>query len=521
MHTRVAPAATVGSLVTHWAREDPGLDALVTPQRAITFSELDATSSEMARRLLAAGVSPGDRVGLLAPNGIRWVCVAMAVARMGAVLVPLSTLLRPAELIDQLRTAAVSTLVLEEEFRNRRHGDELEGVLPGLHALLAGGGRHAEVPCLQRVVVGDPEGDLENAEVLAAIESAVSPGDDFTVVFTSGSRGDPKGVIHTHHSAIWAAAAGVGPRVVGRRERLYVPMPLFWVGGLATGLVSVLVAGATLLTEAIPEPRSTLAFLERERATLFRGWPDQAAALAADPAFAGADLSRLGDASLGAILPPQRRPAPGARPNLFGMTETFGPYCGDRLDVDLPKGRHGSCGRPFAGVEIQIADPESGDRLPAGERGEIRVRGPNLMRGICGRTREEVFEPDGFYRTGDLGHLDDAGYLWVAGRLDDMFKVRGATVYPAEVEAALRSIPEVLQAHVCEVVAGSAATSEVGAFVVSGVEPAAIESALRERLSSFKVPTRWLVVAEATQVPTLSSGKVDPVALRRRLESAR
>ena len=109
-------------------------------------------------------------------------------------------------------------------------------------------------------------------------------------------------------------------------------MPFFWTGGLASGLLSALVAGATLLTEAVPEPERTLDLLERERATLFRGWPDQAARLASHPRFATADLSSLGPGSLAAVLPPAARPRPGARANLFGMTETFGPYCGARLD---------------------------------------------------------------------------------------------------------------------------------------------------------------------------------------------
>jgi acyl-CoA synthetase (AMP-forming)/AMP-acid ligase II len=124
-------------------------------------------------------------------------------------------------------------------------------------------------------------------------------------------------------------------------------MPLFWTGGFGTGLLSAVVAGATLLTEAEPEPVRTLEFLERERVTLFRGWPDQAAKLAAHPAFANYDLSTLRDGSLPALLPPERRPPPGARPNIFGMTETFGPYCSDPLDQNMPPDKWGSCGRPF------------------------------------------------------------------------------------------------------------------------------------------------------------------------------
>ena len=195
------------------------------------------------------------------------------------------------------------------------------------------------------------------------------PADDLAVIFTSGSRGTPKGVIHTHGGALGATAAGLDARRLGRDDRLYIPMPFFWVGGFGTGLLSALVAGATLLTEARPRPEETLPFLERERVTLFRGWPDQAAALARDEHFATADLGSLRPGSLDAVLPPELQAPPGARANLLGMTESFGPYSGDRLDRTLPPGKEGSCGRPFEGVEVRIADVESGAPITDGSVG--------------------------------------------------------------------------------------------------------------------------------------------------------
>jgi acyl-CoA synthetase (AMP-forming)/AMP-acid ligase II len=197
------------------------------------------------------------------------------------------------------------------------------------------------------------------------------------------------------------------------------------------------------------------------------------------------------------------------------MTETFGPYCGDHLDRDLPAGKEGSCGRPFAGVEVRVVDVDTGAPVPAGGLGEIQVRGPNLMRGICGRVRADVFTADGFFPTGDLGVVDADGYVFFRGRRDDMFKVRGASVYPSEVEAALVAIPEVDRAYVVEVADGGAPA--VGAVVV----PAAgadctvegLAEATRARLSAFKVPTRWSLIG-ADEVPTTPTGKVDQAGIR-------
>ena len=460
------------------------------------------------------GVGKGARVGLLAPNGIDWAVTAAAVLRVGGVLVPLSTLLRPPELEAQLRTAGVTHLITAPEFRGRRYLDDLESIAPGIVAATAAGRRHPILPTLRRVWVIDEVPTAAADDTLVdALGDAVRPADDLVVLFTSGSRGVPKGVVHTHGSSLRAVAAGLDARCVHPGERLYVPMPFFWTGGFATGLLTVLVAGATLLTEAIPQPDQTLALLERERVTLFRGWPDQAARLAAQPGFADADLSTLGPGSLPAVLPPDQRPAPGARANLFGMTETFGPYSGSRLDLDLPADGRGSCGRPFDGFEVHIVDPDTGDECAPGEDGEIRVRGRNVMRAICGRTRDATFDADGRYRTGDLGALDGAGYPWYRGRLDDMFKVKGATVYPAEVEAALRGVDGVGQAHVTDVATPDGGV-EVGALVLSKAGLDEIAAGAKARLSAFKVPTRWVVTATAGDVPLTATDKVDKAALQ-------
>jgi acyl-CoA synthetase (AMP-forming)/AMP-acid ligase II len=204
------------------------------------------------------------------------------------------------------------------------------------------------------------------------------------------------------------------------------------------------------------------------------------------------------------------------------MTETFGPYCGDRLDTDLPPAARGSCGRPFAGVEVRVVDTRSGAECPPGEVGEIRLRGPNVLRAICGRTRDATFDTGGWYPTGDLGAVDAAGYLWYHGRLDDMVKVRGATVYPTEVESALRAVPGVRQAHVTDVPdPGGGGGRLVGALVVTDLPRADVVAGARERLSAFKVPARWRLTPSGADVPLTATGKVDKATLQALLSAER
>ncbi|MGV0593556.1 class I adenylate-forming enzyme family protein [Mycolicibacterium porcinum] len=481
----------VRSSATKWA--------VVDPVTRVSYAELDSGTAELAAGFVAAGVTKGSRVGLLMPNRVDWVRIAIALTRIGAVLVPLSTLLRPGELAAQLRMASVQFLISVEEFRGHRYPVDRDQ-LPALRAVWT---------------TEEALGFSGSAGTAAALAACVRESDPMVIMFTSGSSGPPKGTIHSHRNALGAVRSGLEARCITGETRLYLPMPFFWVGGFGAGILSALLAGATLVTEPVPRPDSTLELLERERVTLFRGWPEQAEALAR---HAGAgDLSALQPGSLEALLPDRMRSRPGARASLLGMTESFGPYCGFRADTDLPESAWGSCGQPFDGMDVRIVDPESGVPLPRGETGAIQIRGPHVMRGICRRSREDVFTPDGYYPTGDLGYLDPDGFLFYRGRSDDMFKVRGATVYPSEVARALRSVPGVRAAFVVNVSDGQA--NRVGAVVVAdGSTEEALRSATRATLSSFKVPTLWLLLGDEDAVPRGATGKVDNTALRAMLE---
>src|SRR6202453_3636828 len=490
-------ADTVDELVRFRAAHDEAKPMVIDVDRRLSYRELDITTSDVAAAFIDAGVVKGTRVGLIMPNGVRWVQIAIALTRIGAVLVPLSTLLAARELVAQLRTASVQILISVEEFRGHRYLDDLRSTLgvPDLSETL----QRPDLPALRQVWAADRLPDVSAAEsnrsIVDALAATVTPSDPMVIMFSSGSSGAPKGVVHSHGSALGAVRSGLASRCINSETRLYLPMPFFWVGGFGSGVLSALMAGATLITEEIPQPDTTLRLLERERVTLFRGWPDQAETLARHPYRAQADLSALRPGSLEALLPAEQRAQPGARATLFGMTEAFGPYCGYRADTDMPRSAWGSCGKPFPGMEVRITDPDSAEPVHAGAIGMIQIRGPHTLRGICRRSREDLFTADGFYSTGDLGRLDDDGFLFVHGRSDDMFKVSGATAYPTEVEQALRDIDGVDHAFVTSL--SGVQGDRVGAAVVCDTAATSVEQlrrSARELLSSFKVPTVWLLL---------------------------
>ncbi len=504
---------TLPALLAQRAHDSPAVDAVVDHDRRLSYTELFNLSRERAAWLVARGVNQGHRVGLLMENGCEWVLNACAVMRIGATLVPLSTLLQAPELQAQLALAGVRHLVASERLRGRDYRAEF-----------AAGDLRAALPSLNNLFwQGEPGlgGDPATGAVTDALSASVRPGDDMAIIFTSGSSGAPKGVIHTHGGALRANAAGLAARCVGAGDRLYLPMPLFWAGGFSGGLVTALNAGATLLTEAASQPAQTLAFLRRERASLFRGWPDQAAQIAAHPDYRQEDLSTLKPGSLDAVLPPEQRGTPGRRASLFGMTETFGPCCGYAMDKDMPADKAGSCGRPFEDMEMRIVDADSGAEMPRGETGCLQLRGRNLFRAICGREREETFSADGWYTSGDLARLDADGFLYHAGRLDDMIKLRGVSVFPAEIVAAIESLDGVGRAFVSELQIDGRQC--LGAAVLplapARCDPAELQRQLGERLSAFKVPSRWRLLASLEEVPRTATGKLDRPALREMLEA--
>ncbi len=503
---------TVDNLVRQHSAHHPNKPMVIDPDCRLSYRQLDCSTAELGAGFIEAGIGKGTRVGLIMPNGVRWVQIAIALTRIGAVLVPLSTLLAARELAAQLHCASVQYLISVEQFRGHRYLDDLASALG--RSDVEGTLYRTELPALRQVWTPARLPEASASSFVDAVTATVRPSDTMAIMFTSGSSGPPKGVVHSHGAALGAVRAGLASRCIDADTRLYLPMPFFWVGGFASGVLSALVAGATLITEEIPQPETTLQLLERERVTLFRGWPDQAEALARHPYRSRVDLSALRVGSLEALLPADRRSEPGSRATLFGMTEAFGPYCGYPADTDMPRSARGSCGKPFPGMEVRITDPDNGQPLRSGTVGMIQLRGPHTLRGICRHSREELFTADGFYPTGDLGRLDDDGFLFYHGRSDDMFKVSGASVYPAEVEQALRDIDGVDNAYVTNV--PGAQGDRVGVAVVCETADVTVDHVreqARNLLSSFKVPTVWLLADDAA-IPRGATGKVDIRRLR-------
>jgi len=505
---------------------DAAAPFLIGPEFRLSFGEADRRSAELAGRLLASGIGKGTRVGLLFPNGPDWAVTWLAITRIGALSVPLSTFAPGGELARTMQHTDVHALLMASRFGTEHLPSRLESALPGLatsHDALA----LEDAPFLRWVhVQGDDlppwARDLPESlppDLVAAAESEVTPSDGLAIINTSGATAAPKSVVHTQGSLVRHAALLAQRRGLSTADRIYSPMPFFWVGGLTMVLLAALVSGAAAVVQERFEPGEALDLIERERVTQVSCWPNASRQLAEHPTFARRDLRSVRGGTLVEALPPgYRPPTPDRAPMPLGMTETGGPHTGpDDAYAVLPETLRGTFGRSLPGMEHVVVEVESGVELPTGEKGELLLRGAFVMDGFYKRERHDTFTPDGWYATGDLGWFGPDGHLRFTGRRTEMIKTGGSNVSPAEVELALAEMPTVRAAFVFGIPAGTRG-EDVAAVVVpegpGGIEPIALTGALRETLSSYKVPRHILVVQESS-LPKLPTGKVDLSALRR------
>ena len=504
-------------------RAEPDGEFLITDNERLTFAEADTASLDLADALLASGVGKGTRVGILFPNCAQWLICWLAAARIGALTVPMSTFAPGGELARLLRHNDVQVLLMGRAIAERDLVDRIMDALPGLDG---GGPAIAELtaPYLRRIHVWPgcqrtwaspwPTRAESTARLACSAEKEVRPADELAVVTTSGTTSLPKSVVHTHGSLVRHAHILARHRGVNSTDRIYSPMPFFWVGGLTMVVLQALSTGAAILAQDVFEAGSTLALLERERATFISCWAQASQAMADHPDFGKRDLSSVRGGTMLQALPPDRRPSEAdLTPNLLGMTETGGPHTMVEVpDTPLPPDLRGSFGIPLPGVvQHRIVDTASGVEAPAGQEGEIQVRGQILMSGVYKQERHEVFTADGWYDTGDRGFFDAAGHLHFTGRASALIKTAGSNVSPAEVESVLDAMPGVLHSFVVALPHPVRGEVVAAAVVPANGAPLSVETIVahaRRNLSTFKVPKVIRLVAES-DLPILPTGKVD------------
>jgi len=502
----------------------------------LTFKELNDTSDVLARGMIDLGVQHGDSVAVWANNIPEWVLLFLGLSKIGAVMIPINPNVRALDLQYRLRKADVRFLFLMERFNSVDCTEILHDAVSDLQVLSSGKVRSKELPLLRQVtVIGKQTSSkfLNFTELLARahnvskadlrrVKNKVSPLDTFIIKFTGGLAGYSRGAMLTHFGLINNAQPIAGKVNFSPRDTLLLPIPFHYIFGFWLGLMVPFSTHTPIVTMTRYSPIETLRTIEKERCTALYGVPTMFADLLNHPSFSTFDLSSLRTGIMSADhCPPalvKKTIETMSIPELtvaYGITEV-GILSQTRWD-DAPEKTLHTVGQPLDGMELKIINPENGATLPPGEKGEICVRSPVILKGYYKMPHEtsETVDRHGWFHTGDLGVCDEEGYFRITGRKRNLIIRGGENIYPLEVEKFLRIYPEIRDVRVVGVPSRRLG-EEVFAFAKTHNGLSCTRQALREyfrnRIPRNHLP-RWIKVVEEFAGET--GGVVDRNKLRR------
>jgi fatty-acyl-CoA synthase len=516
-----AAGRSVAQVLEERAREHPDRVFLVFGDRRLTYRQVDARASALAAALHGLGIERGDRIALDLPNWPEFVLSMFAAAKLGAVIVPLNPRYTVPELQYMLRHSEATVVISAENFNGIDYLQLFENFLTSL-------------PDLQYLVTVGKEDlwyddriyqfeDLESSGAGRAVPHVdINPAVDvFAILYTSGTTGKPKGVALTHENLLSTAASTADAVGLTESDIIFGVATVFHVFGLGPGVLGTLTAGAGLVLQEQFDPAEALDLIERHGVTVHYGVPTVYITEMRQNEATRRNLSSLragivAGAPIGDDL--VRRIRADLCPNLcvaYSLTETASTVSITRID-DAPEKAVFTVGRPLPGMDVRVLDLD-GTVLPEESLGEIAVRGPGVMKGYYRQPGEtaQSFDEDGYFLTGDLGMIDDEGYLHIIGRRKELIIRGGFNVYPREVEDRLHAHPAVLDVAVVglphEVLGEQvcACILPVEGAIITGEE---IKDWCTNTLADYKVPD---IVRFFDSFPLTGSGKVRRVELAR------
>ena len=493
----------LAAMVRYWARWRPEHTAVIYDDREVSWGELDARSDAIARGLRNAGVAKGDRVGLLMANRIEAPLATVACLKLGAILVPHNFRLTGAEILPLLEDADCKVVLTEAAYLSNL--ETASRTLPFSIYVIGPG----DAQPFADVVI----------ETGAAPKETISLSDPAFICYTSGTTGQQKGALLTHGSAIYPGMAKNIAEGLTWRDKIMVAVPYVFTGALISCFIQFTVnAGGTMVLESDFDIDRYLRTIEKHRVSVATTVPVIWERLMRSPDFEKADLSSMISAAAGGApvsidLIEAYKDKGISMIQSYGLTEASG-LVGTMHGEDAMR-RIGWAGRAIMGTEVRIGD-DDGKTLPLGEAGEILVKGPHVMQGYWRKPEMSVETiVDGWLRTGDIGSMDDEGFLKIMDRSKDMLISGGINVYPAEIERALAGVPGIGELAVIGV--PDADWGEVPMIVASAVQDrsaviSGIEREGESALAKFKRPRSILFLDEP--LPRTLSGKVSKPTLR-------
>ena len=489
------------------ARRAPAATAVVLGETRLSYAQLDQLSDRAAAGLAAAGVAPGDRVGLQLPNIPQFVIAYFGILKAGGVVVPMNVLLKAPEIEFQLRDSGARVLITSGAFLDESAKAAAAAGVPSLYVVTETGAPAAGT-AFQALLAGDLPGPQ------LALRS---PADPAVIIYTSGTTGTPKGAVLSHITLYLNADVPGRLFEFSAGDTVVVALPLFHVFALSSIMNTCVLLGGTMSLVPRFEPRAVLELIQRDRATIFMGVPTMYIALLQTPG--GGDFSSLRVAiSGGAPIPAEVIDAFEDRFRIpilegYGLSETASTTT---FNISATERKVYSVGKPIWGVSVQIWDTDFRP-LPAGagQVGEVVVRGPNVMTGYHGNPEATAKAfAGGWFHTGDLGYLDEDGFLFIVDRIKDLIIRGGYNVYPREVEEVIYAHPAVAEAAVVGVpdpLMGEEVRAIVAVKAGQSVSEAELIGYVKQRVAAYKYPR---TVEFRDSLPKNATGKILKKELR-------
>ncbi len=536
--TFVLQEITLGQLLRNTALRFPHNDAAVYIDKDFrqTWAQLDADVDALAKGMMALGIQHGERIAIWATNVPHWITVMFAAARIGAVLLNVNTSYREKELGYLLEQSACETIFLADGFRDHDFIQTLNAVIPELKTQSRDTLCCKQYPHLKRLLfLGEekyrlmyslPEimhlGEQVSDDEYAARQAGVNPHDVVNMQYTSGTTGYPKGVMLSHvnilNNGYW----------IGRKQkfthndRLCLPVPLFHCFGCVLGVMSCVNHGTTMVILETFNTVQALTAIESEKCTALYGVPTMFISIMEHRVFNKFDVSSLRTGIMaGSVCPePLMRRVTDVLymkeiTSVYGLTESS-PGMSQTSADDSFERRTKTVGRALPGVEVKIVNPDTFEDMPPNTEGEVVCKGYNVMKGYYNmpKATQEAITPDGWLHSGDLGFMDEDGYLVISGRIKDMIIRAGENIYPREVEEFLSGMQGVFDVQVVGVPSRKYG-EEVGAFIIpkpgAGIGAEDVREFCRGKIAWHKVP-RYIAFVE--EYPMTASGKVQKYKLR-------
>ncbi len=541
----VDPNSTIGDMLDRQAERFASHDAVVnfeTGER-FTYTEFRDEVERVSRGLMALGIRKGQHVGIWSTNYTEWVLTQFATAKIGAVMVNVNPAYRTHELAYVLEQSEANALILIGKFRNSDYSAMVNEVVPELKDSHPGELSSAQFPYLRNVVYIPPHSDGNgetppgmlsweemvgrhtevSQEQLAARQAECHPDDPVNIQYTSGTTGNPKGAMLTHHNLV-ANGVYVGDCIeLTENDRLCIPVPFYHCFGCVMGNLGCITHGSAIIIPAEHfDPLKTLQSLEKERCTALYGVPTMFIAQLDHPQFDEIDVSSLRTGIMaGSPCPIEVMRQVIDRMGAHQMTIAYGqtehsPVITQTLTSDSIERRVSTVGKVLPGVEARVVDPETGREVEPGIQGELQARSSMVMQGYYNmpEATESAIDEEGWLHTGDLAEVDEDGYYRITGRLKDMIIRGGENVYPREVEEFLYTHPKVSDVQVIGV-PDERFGEEVMAWVMLKPGESADAEEIREfcrgRIAHFKVP-RYVRVTE--EFPMTVTGKIQKFRMR-------